>query len=94
MQTPNDYLRALLLELVEKKGLSDSAVARAHNRAHDESTLAPSTFQRFRTETPTEGTAPSRLMEEAVAVATGTDREQNWNEAIRRWRAGLRSGGR
>jgi len=87
MQTPNDYLRELLLELASEAGLSDSAIARAHNRAHEDSTLAASTVQRFREGTPTEGTPPSRLMEEAYAVATGTTREANWDEAFKRWRA-------
>ena len=30
MQTPNEYLRALLLELAEQHELTDSAIARAH----------------------------------------------------------------
>jgi hypothetical protein len=92
MRTPNDDLRELLLELAERDGLSDSEIARAHTRAYADSTLAASTVQRFRTEQPkpeTHHVAPSRLMEEAIAEATGTDRVQNWEEAIRRWRAGL-----
>lgn len=84
MRTPNDYLRALLIELAETAGLSDSAVARAHNRAYPESTLAPSTVQRFR-KGPS-GEPPSALMEEAYAAATKTSRAANWDEAIRRWR--------
>jgi hypothetical protein len=85
METPNQHLRALLLELAEKHNLSDSAIARAHNRAHTDSMCAPSSVQRFR-----HGPAdapPTALMEEAYAAATGTTRKANWNEAIRRWRA-------
>ena len=62
MQTPNDYLRALLLELARDADLSDSAIARAHNRAYADSTLAASTIQRFREGTPADGTPPSRLI--------------------------------
>lgn len=87
MQTPNDYLRALLLELAERQGISDSAIARAHNRAHEDSTLAPSTVQRFRESKPASGTPPSPLMEEAYAAATNTTRAENWREAFRRWDA-------
>ena len=89
MLTPNTCLRALLLELAEKHELSDSAIARAHNRAYPDSTLVPSSVQRFRTGPVSE--PPTQLMEEAYAVATGTTREQNWNEAFRRWRAALRT---
>lgn len=87
-KTPNDYLRALLLELAENADLSDGAIARAHNRAYEDSTIAPSTVQRWRQIT-LKGTrdAPSELMEEAYAVATGTTRAANWDEAYRRWRA-------
>lgn len=85
MRTPNEYLRELLLELAEQAELTDSAIARAHNRAYDESTLAPSTVQRFRTGTPNE--PPTPLMEEAYAIATQTSREANWEEAFARWRA-------
>lgn len=90
MATPNSCLRALLLELAEKQELSDSAIARAHHRAHADSTLAASSVQRFRTGPVEE--PPTRLMEEAYAAATGTTREQNWNEAFRRWRAAMRAG--
>lgn len=90
MQTPNDHLRALLLERAQEAGLSDSAIARAHNRAHEDSTLAPSTVQRFR-QTSADGAAPSRLMEEAYAAALGTTRERLWEEAVRRWRAAMKS---
>jgi hypothetical protein len=88
MRTPNDYLRALLLELAHEAELSDSAIARAHNRAYEDSTLAASSVQRFRDGT-IKGTrdAPSELMEEAYAAALGTTRKANWDEAIRRWRA-------
>lgn len=86
-RTPNDYLRALLLERAHAADLSDSAIARAHNRAYEDSTLAPSTVQRFREGTPEPGTPPSRLMEEAYAAATETTRLENWREAIRRWEA-------
>lgn len=86
-KTPNDFLRALLLELAQNAGLSDSAIARAHNRAYPDSTLAASTIQRFRTEQPAEGTNVSVLMEDAYAIATETTRIQNWSEAIRRWKA-------
>lgn len=85
MQTPNEYLRALLLELAEEADLSDSAIARAHNRAYADSTLAASTIQRFRTGPPTE--PPSEMMEQAYAAATGTTRQQNWEKAFQRWRA-------
>ncbi|MDR5730552.1 MAG: hypothetical protein RB191_24350 [Terriglobia bacterium] len=90
-RTPNDHLRMLLLDLAEKHGLSDSDIARAHIRAHPESTLTASTVQRFRTGTPAPGTPPSFLMEEAYAEATHTTRQQNWNEAIRRWRLALKN---
>lgn len=88
MQTPNEYLRALLIERAEAAGLTDSAVARAHNRAYDDSTLHPSSVHRFRTRPTAE--APTDLMEEAYAAATGTTRQQNWEEAIRRWRAAMK----
>lgn len=84
MQTPNEYLRALLLERAEAAGLTDSAIARAHNRAYPDSTLHPSSVQRFRKGPPTE--PPTPLMEEAYAAATGTTREANWDEAFQRWR--------
>lgn len=87
--TPNDFLWAYLLELAEKNGLSDSAIARAHNRAYDDSTLAASSVQRHRTHHPA-GAVPGQLMEEAYAAATGTTREANWTEAIRRWRSALK----
>lgn len=87
VQTPNDYLRALLLERAREMDLADSAIARAHNRAHENSTLAPSTIQRFRESAPAEGTAPSILMQEAYAAATKTTIADNWREAIRRWEA-------
>lgn len=83
METPNQYLRALLLELAEQQDLSDSAIARAHNRTHENSTLAPSSVQRFRKGPAAE--PPTPLMEEAYAVATGTTRTDNWDEAYRRW---------
>lgn len=85
MKTPNEYLRELLLERANEAGLSDSAIARAHNRAYPESTLAPSTVQRFRTGPAHE--APSEMMEQAYAIATQTTREHNWEEAFARWRA-------
>lgn len=87
MKTPNDYLRAYLLELAQGADLSDSAIARAHNRAYEDSTLAASTVQRFREGAPTEGTPPSQLMQEAYAVATKTSPVANWREANRRWDA-------
>jgi hypothetical protein len=87
MQTPNDYLRALLLERARDAGLADSAVARAHNRAYENSTLAPSTVQRFRESTPAPGTPPSQLMQEAYAAAVGESVPDLWREAIRRWEA-------
>jgi len=88
MQTPNDHLRALLLELAHNAGLADSAIARAHNRAYKDSTLAPSTVQRFRESTPAAGTPPSQLMQEAYAAALQTTVTKLWREAIRRWEAG------
>lgn len=87
MQTPNEYLRALLLEKAEEAGLTDSAIARAHNRAYPDSTLHPSSVQRFRKGPPTE--PPTPLMEEAYAAATGTTREANWDEAFQRWRTAI-----
>lgn len=93
MQTPNDHLRALLLELAENHKLTDSAIARAHNRAYEDSTLTASTVQRFRQGT-LKGTrgAPTELEEQAYAAALQMTRRQLWNEAIRRWRAAEKSG--
>lgn len=85
-KTPNDYMRALLLELAEEAELSDSAIARAHNRRYEDSTLGPSTVQRFRTSDVPPGTPPSALMEEAYAAALQTTRVKLWREATRRWR--------
>lgn len=91
MQTPNDHLRALLLERAHEAGLSDSAVARAHNRAYENSTLAPSTIQRFRESDPAPGTPPSQLMQEAYAAVLHTSIVALWREAIQRWEAEVSS---
>lgn len=87
MQTPNDYLLALLIERAHDAGLTNSAIARAHNRAYQDSTLAPSTVQRFREMPHAEGFAPSPLMQEAYAAALKTSVADLWREAIRRWEA-------
>ncbi len=103
MQTPNDYLRALLLEEARERGLKDSDIQRAHLRAYGDSTLAIGTINRFRNgyvdkqgvkRTPEIGAAPSPLMEEAFAAALGTSREALWEEAFSRWSAAMSRRGR
>lgn len=88
MSDPNDHLRALLLEQAHVAGLSNSDIARAHNRAYQDSTLAASTVQRFREGEPAPGTPPSQLMQEAYAAALQTPLVDLWREAIRRWESG------
>src|SRR5258708_2846388 len=85
---PNDHLRALLLERMLR--LSNSEIARAHAHAYADSTLAITTVARFRWEEPQMGERVTPLMAEAIAAATGSTPEDDWEEAFRRWREAMK----